>query len=325
VTAFLFVTISFLIPSRFLTRSHGRALEIEAEVAALTSKVEKLKNEELLDSSRAAFLEEKLKQVKQEASGDDPVRTWESLDHLENTIAKETQKAAQTALDLTDKLTRAETLAEALLKSGATPNSELMTEAMQGFLGMLDGSAEGGFFDKQLLTRAWKADDLSPENLKRLSAAMRGAKAEILERLKKLHALGLIDRDVLGRCNQLGQCDSAGLAAFLKENPEGVSAQELVRILGASPTRGRGDAEMTWRDEISEKGAKFADQGLPTSAIADQGELIGLSAGAPPVGKTHSVAKPGALDNAAGAGGGAHTQTLLPRHRGAVKRYFDRP
>lgn len=328
--ACLFVTISFLIPSRFITRNPVRALEIEAEVADLTTKVQKLKNEDLLDSSRAAFLEEELKQVKQEASGDDPVRTWESLDHLENTIAKETEKAAQTALDLTDKLTKAETLAKALLESGATPHSELMTEAMQGFLGMLADSGEGGFFEKQLLARSWKAGDLSPESLKRLAAALRGSKAEILERLKRLHALGLIDREVLGRCTQLGKCDSAGLAAFLSENAGSenageVSVQELVRALGAAPTRGRGDAEMTWRDEISEKGARFTNQGLPPAAIADQGELIGLSAGAPSVTKAHSIAKPGALDKAAGAGGGAHTQTILPRHRGSVKRYFDRP
>jgi hypothetical protein len=31
------------------------------------------------------------------------------------------------------------------------------------------------------------------------------------------------------------------------------------------------------------------------------------------------------LNSAASGGGSAYTQTILPRHRGAVKRYFDRP
>jgi len=325
-TAALFVAICFVVPSRFISAGHARALEIENEVAELTAKVEILKDEKLLESSRAELFQERLQQVKQDASGEDPVRTWESLDHLENTISREAEKVAHASLDLTDKLTKSETLAEALLRSGAdSNNSEVMAEALQEFLGAIGGSAESSVLAKDLLAGDWKKGALSPDRLKSLSQSLRLTKAEILERLQRLHRLKLIDLDVVTRCKGLGKCNPAALAAFLGQDPGKASVADLVQALGSAPTRGRGDAEMTLRDEVSENGAKFKNEALPPSAIVDQGELIGLSAGAPTASKAPSITNPGALDNAATAGGGAHTQVVLPRHRGTVKRYFDRP
>jgi hypothetical protein len=41
--------------------------------------------------------------------------------------------------------------------------------------------------------------------------------------------------------------------------------------------------------------------------------------------ETPGDAMSGALEGAAGGGGSANSQVVLPRHRGAVERYFDRP
>jgi hypothetical protein len=90
--------------------------------------------------------------------------------------------------------------------------------------------------------------------------------------------------------------------------------------------RGRGDAAMTWADGSSEKDARFKEKILPPSSVAglNDSQLVGLSASAPTA-DTSGVAAHGALNSAASGGGSAYTQTILPRHRGAVKRYFDRP
>ena len=90
--------------------------------------------------------------------------------------------------------------------------------------------------------------------------------------------------------------------------------------------RGRGDAAMTWTDGSSEKDARFKEKVLPPSSVAglNDSQLVGLSASAPTA-DTSGVAAHGALNSAASGGGSAYTQTILPRHRGAVRRYFDRP
>ena len=51
--------------------------------------IDVLKEEEIIDSSKTEMLEEKLSQLQEDASGEDPVKTWEALDHLENTLSKE--------------------------------------------------------------------------------------------------------------------------------------------------------------------------------------------------------------------------------------------
>src|SRR5262249_45557171 len=90
--------------------------------------------------------------------------------------------------------------------------------------------------------------------------------------------------------------------------------------------RGRADAAMTWTDGTSEKDAKFKEKVLPPSAVAglNDSQLVGLSATAPTVDPNGVVAH-GALNNTASGGGSAYTQTILPRHKGAVRRYFERP
>jgi len=79
---------------------------------------------------------------------------------------------------------------------------------------------------------------------------------------------------------------------------------------------------MTRTDGSSEKDARFKEKVLPPSSVAglNDSQLVGLSASAP---KTDASGV--AAHGAASGGGSAYMQTLLPRHRGAVRRYFDRP
>ena len=60
-------------------------------------------------------------------------------------------------------------------------------------------------------------------------------------------------------------------------------------------------------------------------AIKDS-EVSGISKAIPQTGKEKvGEATSGALKGAKSGGGSANTQVVLPRHRGAVERYFDRP
>ena len=84
---------------------------------------------------------------------------------------------------------------------------------------------------------------------------------------------------------------------------------------------------MTWNDGTTEEGAKFQTEALPLSNIAslEDSEIVGLSIGALSVETSSSPPKSGRLSGATAGGGSSVTQTVLPRHKGAVKRYFERP
>ncbi|HUX00356.1 MAG TPA: hypothetical protein VMY35_05185, partial [Phycisphaerae bacterium] len=55
-----------------------------------------------------------------------------------------------------------------------------------------------------------------------------------------------------------------------------------------------------------------------------ENRLVGVSIGAPTVEAPADPTGQGGLDGAAAGGGSAHVHTVLPRHRGSVKRYFER-
>ena len=326
--AVLFVCISFLIPQRFVEISKAQPLDIREEVKQLADGIDVLKEEEIIELAEAEMLEEKLAQLQAEASGEDPVKTWESLDHLADTLSQESADAAQDALSETERLTEAETLSEGLINEGSEMDAELLAESMTALSGLVQEAAqENELLAAQLADLKGDGNSLTLEQLKEISAALRFTKRDIYDRLVELHAVNLIDLKTLKACEKLGQCDSDGLAAFLAENADSRSVVECIGGWCRGIGRGPGDAPMTWSDGTTEEGAKFKAEVLPLSDIAslEDSEIVGLSIGAPLVETSSLLPQSGGLSGATAGGGSSFTQTVLPRHKGAVKRYFERP
>jgi len=173
---------------------------------------------------------------------------------------------------------------------------------------------------------ALKSGALKPEHLKDISKALSQNKSAMKQKLSKLAQSGMINPNSL-KGAQANARDNSGLAQFLKENAEKVSVEDAVEAwCKGGVDRGRGDAAMTWTDGTSEKDAKFKEKVLPPAIVAglNDSQMVGLSASAPTVDQG-GIAAHGALNSAATGGGSAYTQTVLPRHKGAVKRYFERP
>jgi hypothetical protein len=174
---------------------------------------------------------------------------------------------------------------------------------------------------------ALKSGALKPEHLKDISKALSRNKSAMNQKLSKLARSGMINPNSL-KSAQGAARDNSGLARFLKENAEKMSVEDAVGewCTGKGGVdRGRGDAAMTWTDGSSEKDAKFKEKVLPPAIVAglNDSQMVGLSASAPTVDQG-GIAAHGALNGAATGGGSAYTQTVLPRHKGAVKRYFER-
>ncbi len=323
----LFVSVSFLIPSR-PGLAADRPLDIAKEIGELATDIDLLKKEDIIDSTQVESLETKLDSISAEARSEDPAKTWEALDHLQNTVAKTAEEAAEKMARDNERLAEAEALSETLAQGGSAIDSKLMSEAMKELQSQMEaaaGSDRGAPTIPNDLLKDLKSGTLSKEQLRQLAGALKQNKAEISKRLGKLRDSGMIDLKTLKQCEKAGQCDSTGLAEFLKENAANMTVPEMMNSWGRGGVdRGRGDAPMTWGDRSSERGAKFKEQVLPSSlAGLKDSELIGRSTGAPGVEKS-SRQQVGALKGAAVGGGSAFTQTVLPRHRRAVNRYFER-
>ena len=330
--ALLFVCVSFLIPQRFVKMHETRPLDIREEADKLAEGIDVLKEEEIIELEQAETLEEKLAQLQADASGEDPVKTWEALDHLANTLSQESTDTAQGALSETERLTEAETLSEGLIHEASEMNTALLTESMATLAGLIQKAAqENELLAEHLANLAKNASDIAsftPEQLREISAVLRFAKQNIMDRLARLRDVKLIDMKTLKACEGIGQCNSAGLAAFLNENSGNSSVSALVASwCRGGVTSGRGDAPMTWSDGTTEEGAEFQAETLPLSDIAalKDSEMTAISMAAPSVEPSSLSSHVGGLSGAAAGGGSSFTQTVLPRHRGAVKRYFERP
>ena len=327
-----FLMASFVAPVRFGVLASDRPLDVDQQADQLQADIETLKREDLIEEQRAESLEQKLDAIRKDASGEDPVKTWEALDHLQDTVSAAAKESAEKLAQTTEELAKAQALSEALAEAGSGLDPKLTAESMKELSSLLE-SAES---DRQALEKALgsqisdglKSGSLSREQMKQLARALGERKAELAKSLGKLRDARLIDAEALKKCDKAGKCDSAGLAKFLNDNAGEMSVKSALKTWQGKGgvDRGRGDAEMTWTDASSEKGAKFKEEVLPPGGVASlkDSQLVGRSVGAPSLDNS-GVARSGALSGAAAGGGSAVTQTVLPRHKGTVKRYFDRP
>lgn len=334
--AAIFAGAALLVPVRFAALDAGQGLDVSQETEQLAAQVVELKEAQLITPTKAETLAGQLAQLRQEAVGGDPAKTWEALDHLADAVEKAAQEAASVAAAAQEQLTKAEALTEGLLAGGDQLDAKTMTEAMQTLTAMMQSAMQENESLASNLSpatqEALKSGAVKPEHLREMAKALGQSKAALEQKLAKLNHSGLnrngtVNPDAL-KGAQAGKRDNAGLGRFLKENASKMAVKDAVEAWSAGKggvDRGRGDAAMTWTDGSSEKDARFKEKVLPPSAVAglNDSQLAGLSASAPAVNK-QNVAAHGALNNAAAGGGSAYTQPILPRHQGAVKRYFER-
>jgi hypothetical protein len=330
-----FVGLGFLLPQSLADLGGGPRLEVGREVEKLSGQVEVLKEEAVLEPHRAEALKQKLQQLRQEALGREPVKTLEALDHLQDLVQKSARDGAESMAKKAEDAARAEALADRLAKKRKKMDAKTLAEGMSQLAALTrQSAAEAGLLDKHLDTEALNAlrsGALDARALGRLGTALGECKGEMMKRLGRLRKAGLIDDELLQRCEGACQCDGKDLEEFLRKNCSGKLCDALCE--GERPgrggvTRGPGAAKLTWKEESKADGVKFKEEALPAADLEalKKSKLAGLSTAAPKVGegKGRPVGS-GALAGAAAGGGSSSAAVVLPRHRAAVGRYFERP
>ncbi|MCI0376728.1 MAG: hypothetical protein L0215_03905 [Gemmataceae bacterium] len=332
--AMVFLVASLLMPQSLASWASTPALEIGNEVEKLNAQIDVLREEKVLETAQAQFFKEKLDQLKKDTSGLNPAKTLEALDHVREQLTKAAKEAAQASVAQSEHLGKAEGLANGIKQNEGALDPKVEKEAMTELAALVNKAAlETKSLDKHLdadLLKQLQGLTLSPEQLKKLAEALKGAKMDLAKMLEKLHAAKLIDAEALKRLAEAGLCDCAGM---LKELGGKMSiAAILAKCQGDIPgvggvNEGPGHAPITWKDKpTSAEGAKFKEETLPPDALAQLKKSMLLGVGkADPKKDGPSASQGGVLNPAAAGGGSANTQTVLPQHRGAVERFFNRP
>lgn len=328
-----FVLLSFLAPQGLADLRSSEPLEIDQEIGRLLKQIALLKGEGILDPKRAEMLLEKVSELRHHSSGKEPARTLEALDHMKKLASDTAREAAEACERRREQFGEAEALAEVLRHNADLLDSKLTMEVLAELAGLLDKSGvdpnqllKGLDFDPELM-KALQQKKLDPDQLKKLLGSLHGKSAELGRRMEKLHLAGLIDAETLARCRNAGECDGDELRAFLRDHSGQVSLADLKnRCKSGSDSRGPGAAPMTWDKPGSEDGFKFKEEMLPPGALdALKSTPIQEARGAGVIHKKSAeTASSGALQGAAAGNGSANTEVILPRHRAAVERYFER-
>ena len=226
-----FVVLSFLAPQSLADLQSQPPLEVDREIGRLLQQIALLKGESILEPKRAEMLVQKLAELQQHTSGKDPARTLEALDHVKKFASDTAREAAEECLRRNGRFGEAQALAEALLRNADLLDSKLTRETLAEIAAVLDkNGADPRQFTKLLdpdLMKALRQQKFDPEQLKKLSEALRSSASELAGRMEKLHKAGLIDAETLARCRNVGESDVEGLRAFLKDNKGKVSLADF--------------------------------------------------------------------------------------------------
>ena len=331
--ALAYVALAFLLPARSLALNET-PLDINRPADRLTEQVRVLQEEKILDPERAENLKQKIDELRAQSTGKDPAKTLEALDHLNDVVRQAARQAAENKARQANQLGKVDAAAEALQKSIPQLNPKDAADLMKELAAIAQKTAaENEGLQEELgaeLAEALKEGKLSPEQLKKLAEAAKSGKESLSKSAKKLHDAKLIDADQLKACEG-GKCDAEGLAQYLSKNggkkslKDGFSEQQEGK--GGVSDDGPGITPLNFGDRSSDAGAKFKEEALPPSELAalKQSQLTGVGR-APPKPNPHAgPPQAGGLTGAAAGGGSANAAPVLPQHRAAVGRYFDRP
>ncbi len=330
--AVLFVAATVFTPHYFSGLYADNSLETGEVTNELNLKTDLLEQEEILEHSRALEIKNELDKLAREASGEDPARTWEALDHISESIISEAENSSEELLAISEKLGHAQNMAE-LLNQAGNLKPGVKEAAMEELAKMLKDAGNKAFdlsdFLGKDMMKAIKNSALTQAQMKKLISGLKVCKKEITGKMGRLCQAGLADKKLYNKSAEVGQFDNSELAAFLKENADKLTMTDISSMClpgKGGIKRGRGDAIMTWKKPSSETGVRFKEEVLPLSGLPSASESVttGISPGVPEKNKEPVSVGSGALSGAESGEGSAITEQVLPRHKGIIRRYFDR-
>lgn len=287
--------------------------------------------EELLESieKASAIEEEEKKQLQEEIeklaeeTKETPLthEKWETVDALRERMKVRLESAALTA-------SKASEAASLLARAGDTDAPELTLERTEQLekelLEALQKLQQKGAFSgaskdlRQQLQRLMKNGKFQmPKDPGEVQELLDELREHLEKESKKLSELRKkCSSCKSGKCE--GECESECEGGLCQGDKSGN------RPGRGGITRGRGDADLTYGDESDKQGVKFKETVLPKGFLDQpKDEVVGIQRTAPNEEAAATAARSAQrlLDPAAGEA--TWNRKLNPRHRNAVRKYFD--
>ncbi len=112
--AVCFAATALLLPINAISGPQRQRLNVDDQIKKLTTQLETLKEEKLLDVEEIEARKLELEKIKNQADGAGPVKTFDALDHLAERMNQKAVEAAENAKKTTETLTKIETLTQSV-------------------------------------------------------------------------------------------------------------------------------------------------------------------------------------------------------------------
>lgn len=332
----------FLLGAFMIPTSSGspeqRGFNLEPVVNTLAEEIELLEEVEAIEPEEAEQLAQELEQLLRLAKSDDPAQTWEALDHARQELDRLAEQAGDTLADQASRSAAIEELASQIanmLEQSPEGLSAEQAEAMRQALEQLDHETlpeavrEAMSRLSESLSESQSQQNQAAQGLCEAAGQCSGG---AMSGLGQLASGGMIDPSRLGQARADRDAARQALRELMETYSQGEceSGEMLAMLSGMCAgsggiNRGPGAAALSWRDHPSELDAEF-EPVLVDSQAVDQEQSIFLSDGAalPDGEQPGAGSSGGAIDTTRAAESRSSTPLVLPRHREAVRRYFER-
>jgi len=336
-TGLFFACFSLFLPDKTVNALAGpRKLDVTNQVREINSKLEKLQEEKIIDVDEIEKLKEELKRIQQNAEADGPIKTWEAIDHLNDKLTKEAQNAAEELYKEQEKYETAEAMVEALKEHLAVeestngPTAEEMQDLANQMSNMLGemGSDDEFLNDLKQQIDEQGLESLTQEQLEQLAEKMSEKCRDCQGRMNNLKNGRMIDPDKLKNFSECNPRDTQSLKDFLESQCQGACSadgewdcdSEFQFGIG-----GQGNAPLRYSGNTAETDTEMKERALePDYVDMEASTKIGVTRDAPTPNRAGSAAEEGgAVTDTTGVAGSSGRDAVLPKHRGAVKRFFD--
>lgn len=329
-SAVIFAMFAILCPIPDLGLKPPLPLEIRTAVEDLNNRLKQLEDQAVIESNKVVEIKEELARLEKESTGQDPAKAWETLDSIKDSVAEIAKEALEKDMALSGNISEALSLSDIALDLQQSNTSQEMYEDVMRELGdMIKGQAMEALLAGKLpqdLLEAVADGRLTPEQLRMLTKMLKTCNANCQSKVLNLANMKWLEGNFkLVKGNGAG-CDTNALLALLASGNCSSTSMENGLPGRGGVGRGRGDAPMTWQDDTSETGVSFKEQALPPSLALDlkNASRVGVSRAAPTTIAQKEAVASSALMATGEASGDSRSQTILPRHRGVVRRFFER-
>lgn len=136
--SFAFAFVSLLLPVSSFSAPGSNRLNIDDQVKRLTTQLDVLNEENLLDVEEVESRKLELDKIQKEADGMGPVKTFDALDHISDRMNQKAAEAAEEAQRQTETLAKTEALMQQVKEISTTLDDSMKKSLMEGLAQSLE-------------------------------------------------------------------------------------------------------------------------------------------------------------------------------------------